>query len=211
MSARREHRARERAGTPASGLPGHAAPPVVQSTPSVAAPARRGITRWLRHAFVPDERLVRQGAWHVGVGVAVSVCAVVGMGLTAASVATDARLPTVLARWSGALVWQLLVSTGILASSRVGRLIAVASGAVALTGATLLAGLLFTSGPSVTVFRESLVAFTACLAVFAGSTALATLTPAARAWHDAREAMRAVGRKARSLAEWRRGRHDGGR
>jgi hypothetical protein len=123
-------------------------------------------------------------------------------------VASDARLSRVLVQWSGALVWQLIVAAGILASSRVGRLIALGTGLVALVGSTLLAGLLLLGGPTVTVYRESLLGFTACLGVYAAAIGLATMTTSAQAWHDAQEALHTVKRKAKSLAEWRRGKAD---
>lgn len=129
----------------------------------------------------------------------------VGLGLCAASMIAASTLLGVSAGWTagvGALAAQALLLSGVLASSRWVRAVALLGGASvgwhAVTSVREIARTLADGGEPTLHATVSLLAALG----YACGIAIATLAPAARAWHRARLVARA-GRKATSLADWR--------
>ena len=101
----------------------------------------------------------------------------------------------------GTLVMSLLVTAGVLASSRLARVLAVLQAIGYATALVIVLGALHL-GQSPRQF-VGMGMLTIGLATFVVGTVLANLTPAAREWHAANSARARRARKASSLAEWR--------
>lgn len=187
-----------RAAVPPMAIPGAAS---VTSTP--VAPSRDP-RRWFSDAYVPDPALVARGAMHVRVGIVVMVLALVGTGIAMASVDGAVHTGSPLAKWVSGVLWQSVVAAGILASSRVARVIGIAQAGILLLASVTLTGVALGGGGFGTSVGRQLLALAACMVLMVAGTTLATISPAARAWHAAQQAARAVRRKAKSLADWRK-------
>jgi hypothetical protein len=141
------------------------------------------------------DALVDAGARHVRAGL--TACGVALGGFVVGGLVMSAGWQVAAV---GTLLTFALVGLGVLTGSRVARGIALVQGVVfAKLGVSLLVGQLdrgaLGTDASLLVMAVSMLAFSA-------GSVLATLTPAARAWHRARLAERAD-KRARSLAEWR--------
>ena len=153
----------------------------------------------------PDPALVARGARQVRLGVGMTLAAVAGMGVGSLLMAAHPHAREVLVNFGGGLAWQLLVGVGLLAGSKLARGLAIASGGCALFGATIMASLALRVGDTLMPSPGSLVVLIVGMALLAAGTTLATLTPAARAYHESMQGARSARRKAKSLADWRRG------
>ena len=165
--------------------------------PAFATPFDRlvgGVRALVRREVAADARLA-QGERHVRAGVAAS-------GVSLAAFVPGAIL--VLTGWPVAVVATLagyaITSAGVLAGSRFARglalvqVVTMAAGGVDALLAARYGGRFMTGN---LLMGVSMLAYS-------GGVALATLTPAARAWHRARLVERAQRRQA-SLATWRAG------
>ena len=153
----------------------------------------RGV-RALARREQPGDALVAQGARHVRAGLIASGIALGGFLVGAFMIGRG--WPPMAA---SVVTTFAVTGAGVLASSRVAR------------GIAWLQALSFAAGGvrfflhlhrDSAFFAADLVVGTSML-LFAGGVGLATRTPAARAWHRAQLAARAVRRKVRSLAQWR--------
>ena len=150
-----------------------------------------------------DESLVRRGAQHVRIGLALGVVGSFAL-FTAAIVGAGAGKAIGVNGWIGAVLTQVALVVALLAGSRIARGLIAYSGICNLVLATIMAVASLGGALDGLMMQMPPLAFAACIGTMALGNVLATLTPAARAWFDARRAMFAARRKAKTLAEWRR-------
>ena len=147
-------------------------------------------------------RLAERGARHVQLGLALSVVGTLSLAaLVGSGVGPEAALSAT--DWIGAIVSEAVLVAAVLSSSRIARAFVAFTGAglavVAIAMATFalsLPGVAFDIG-------MPLLPIAGAMATSAAGSLLATITPAARAWHRARLAARAARKRVRSLADWR--------
>ena len=154
--------------------------------------------RWFAAAYEPDPAVVARGRLEMGMGVGLLMAGSVAV----AGAAVSASAPV--AGCASIVVWQGLVSAGLLAGSRLARVVTMFSGVMSALSAVGFVGALLRHGDLARLPVGGLVIGAGVLLVAIGSS-LTTLAPAARAWHDLRGATLGKTRKARSLTEWRRG------
>lgn len=158
-------------------------------------PPARDASRLFPPAYAPAPAIVRRGRIeaHVGVGL------VLAGSVVGAIAATLGGTP--LAASAGAVICQGIVAAGLLASSPVARAIAMAGGALAAFGIVIFAALQTSLG-SPSPHASDIALVIGLLLVTIGSL-LASIAPAARAWHHLQVARREAKHEATSLMEWR--------
>ena len=159
-----------------------------------------GARRWFSPEYAPDAAVVERGRLEVRLGAGVMLASMVVMTAATVMVAPGPITMRVLAAGAGTVIWQGIVTAGLLVGSRAARAISIASGVVgvlvALSFATaMLRGVAIPPLLWIGVGGGALA--------FAIGSSLATLSPAARTWHRLQDAARKVKGKAKSLAEWR--------
>jgi hypothetical protein len=160
-----------------------------------------GARRWFSPAYAPDPALVQRGRLEMRLGVGLLMTGSVAIATAAAMASAP------VAACVGVVVTQGIVAAGLFAGSRFARGLTMLSGALGALGAVGFAISLIRLKDVSIVSGDELALGAGLLLVAIGSS-LATLAPAARAWHDLRGATLRARRKAKSLVEWRAKAHD---
>lgn len=145
-------------------------------------------------------RRVARGARHVQLGLALNVAGTIALAAIVSAGTHDALSAT---DWIGTIVFEVILVAAVLSSSRLARGFVLLTGTwFAVAAAAVAAFALSLPGTTFDMGVPELLVAGAMAVVGAGSF-LATITPAARAWHRARLAARATRKRVRSLADWR--------
>ena len=182
-------------------LPADREPPT--APPAARRSAPQPALHWFSPAYAPDAAVVRRGQLEVHIGAGLMLASTVALCGTMLAVAPAHLALRVAAAGAGALVWQGILTAGLLVGSRLARGIVLASGFIqVLVAAGRVATL--RQAPHPFAFRAAVIAGGIGALAYATGASLTTLAPAARVWHGVQDAARKVKRKAKSLADWRR-------
>ena len=149
-----------------------------------------------------DAPLLRRGALHVRLGLALNIVGMLAFLVLEASGTRPDAAPGA-GDWIGAIVSEVVLIAAVLSSSRIACGFVTFTGTIAAFVAVALAASGLVAPESAREFGVPMLPWAGALALIGAGSLLATVTPAARAWHQAQRAARAARRKARSLADWR--------
>jgi hypothetical protein len=144
---------------------------------------------------VVDETLTRdltrtqRGARHVRIGLALAVLGTLAL-VTLTALGDGPGRGLGLTGWVGAVAFQFALIAAVFASNRPARGFAIFSGLSGAFGSVALLAASFRTQDGVARPDWLMVTFALCVGVIAFGTLLATVTPAARAWHHMRLAAR---------------------
>ena len=169
-------------------------PPAEREPPDTPQVTRRFALDWFSPAYAPDPALVRRGRLEMGMGVGLLMT---GSVMVAGALAVHVPIAPCI----GIVVTQGIMAAGLLAGSRLARGLTIVGGVLGVLGAAGFLASLRTAGLAAVSGAE--LALGAEMLLLAIGSSLATLAPAARAWHDLQGGAWRAKRKSKSLADWR--------